>query len=153
MTEAGSAIIFMLAVAWVVQFVFSYFQMRRYYKRIRELNKFGSVWIGMEGSAWKRRHYVALVVDKNNIIQKVEELKGWTVLAGFKPVKGLDGLPISEITDNTIELPVKGKLLLALRNAVKHIEDAAAKKALVEEQAVKEKLEQEKVKEEITCSY
>jgi DNA-binding transcriptional regulator of glucitol operon len=143
MTSTGSAIIILLAIAWLLQFALSYLQMRRFYGRIKQLNKSGSVWIGMEGSAWKRRHYVALVVDKNNIIQRAEELQGWTVLAKLKPVIGLEGRPISDIKDDSIELPVKPKLLLALRNAVKHIEDAAERKALEEAQSANEEISQE----------
>jgi glucitol operon activator protein len=135
MPATGSAIIILLAAAWLLQFALSYFQMRRFYGRIAKLHKFGSVWIGMEGSAWKRRQYVALVVDKNNIIQKAEQLSGWTIFAGLKPVQGLDGRPISDLMDDTIDLPVKGKLLLAFQNAVKHIEENAAKKAARENEA------------------
>lgn len=132
MPATGSAIIILLAFAWLLQFGLSFFQMRRFYRRVSALHKFGSVWIGMEGSSWKRRQYVALVVDKDNIIKRAEELSGWTVLAALKPVMGLDGRPISDLMDDTIELPVKGKLLLAFRDAVKHIEAAAAKKAAKE---------------------
>ena len=78
---------------------------------VKALNKYGSVWIGMAGTAWKRRQYVALVVDKENIIQRAEQLSGWTIFASLKPVQGLDGRPITDLMDDTIELPVKGKLL------------------------------------------
>jgi glucitol operon activator protein len=135
MPATGSAIIILLAAAWLLQFALSYFQMRRFYGRIAKLHKFGSVWIGMEGSAWKRRQYVALVIDKNNIIQKAEQLSGWTIIASLKPVQGLDGRPISDLKDDTIELPVKGKLLLAFRNAVQLIEENAARKAAKEIEA------------------
>jgi DNA-binding transcriptional regulator of glucitol operon len=134
MSATGSAIIILLAIAWVLQFVLSFFQMRRFYGRIAKLHKYGTVWIGMEGTAWKRRQYVALVVDKENIIRKAEQLSGWTVIAGLKPVEGLDGRPISDLMDDSIDLPVKGKLLLAFRNAVQHIEENAAKKAAKEKE-------------------
>jgi DNA-binding transcriptional regulator of glucitol operon len=132
MNSTASAIIIMLALAWLLQFGLSFFQMRRFYRRVSALHKYGSVWIGMEGSSWKRRQYVTLVVDKNNIIKRAEQLSGWTVLAALKPVTGLDDRPISDLMDDTIELPVKGKLLLAFRDAVRHIEVAAAKKAAKE---------------------
>jgi len=147
MPATGSAIIILLAFAWLLQFGLSFYQMRRFYRRVSALHKFGSVWIGMEGSSWKRRQYVALVVDKDNIIRRAEELSGWTVIAGLKPVKGLDGRPISDLKDDAIELPVKGKLLLAFRNAVKLIEDAAAKKA------AQEKEEEQNAMQEVNGLY
>ena len=132
MLETGTAIIFMLATAWLIQFGFSFIQIRRFYGRVKQLNKFGAVWIGMAGSAWKRRQYVALVVNKENIIQRAEQLSGWTIFASLKPVQGLDGRPITDLMDDTIELPVQGKLLLAFRNAVEHIQSAAERKAAKE---------------------
>jgi len=129
MFSTGSAIIILLGIAWLIQFALSYWQMRRFYRRIAVLHKNGAVWIGMAGSAWKRRQYAVLVVDKNKIIQGAEQLSGWTVVASLKPVKGLEGRPITDLTDPTKELPVDGKLLLAFQDAVKHIKDVEAKKA------------------------
>lgn len=135
MFETGSAIIILLAAAWLIQFGFSFFQIRRFYARVKALSKYGAVWIGMAGSAWKRRQYVALVVNKDNIIQRAEQLSGWTIFASLKPVKGLDGRPITDLLDDSLELPVSGKLLLAFRNAVEHIQNADAKKAAKEAEA------------------
>jgi DNA-binding transcriptional regulator of glucitol operon len=147
MNSTGSAIIIMLAFAWLIQFGLSFFQMRRFYRRVAALHKFGSVWIGMEGTAWKRRQYAVLVVDKENIIRRAEQLSGWTILAALKPVTGLDGRPISDLMDDTIELPINKKLLLAFRNAVKHIEEHAARKAAKENEFVSEQNGIQKVNE------
>jgi hypothetical protein len=73
------------------------------------------------------------VVDKNNKrILTVEELSGWTVLAGLKPVKGMTGYTIHDLFDETKEFPVPEKLLLAMRSAAEQIikaEKEAAEKA------------------------
>jgi glucitol operon activator protein len=131
MSKAYSVIVVVLVLAWVIQYLLSFWQLRRFYKRIHELRRYGSVWIGKEGSAWKGRQYAVLVVNKEKVITKVEQFSGWTVLAALKPVLGLEGRPISDLLDDSIELPVSKKLLLALRNAVKYIreteERAAAK--------------------------
>jgi DNA-binding transcriptional regulator of glucitol operon len=145
MNSTGSAIIIMLAIAWLIQFGLSFFQMRRFYRRVAALHKFGSVWIGMEGSAWKRRQYAVLVVDKDNIIRRAEQLSGWTILAALKPVYGLDGRPISDLKDDSIDLPIKPKLLLAFRNAVKHIEEHAARKAAKENEIASEQADSQEV--------
>jgi DNA-binding transcriptional regulator of glucitol operon len=122
--SAATLIILFLAGAWFIQYISAFFQLRRFYRRIAELRRQGKVWIGMEGSAWKGRQYAVLVVDKDKHIVHVEQLSGWTVLASLKPVYGLEGRPISDLMDDTIEFPVSKKLLLALRNAVKHIQEA-----------------------------
>ncbi|NPV87754.1 MAG: transcriptional regulator [Anaerolineae bacterium] len=129
MNSAASAIILMLGIAWLIQFGFSYWQLRRYYKRIAQLRRDGLVWIGMEGSAWKRRVYAALVIDQNERIVHAEQLSGWTILAGLKPIPGLAGRPISDLLDDQIDLQINKKLLLALRNALKHRQDIADKAA------------------------
>lgn len=129
MFSTTTVIVLMLAVMWALQYALSFWQMRRYYKRLAELRREGTVWVGMSGSAWRRRQYVALVVNQEQRIVRVEQLSGWTVMAALKPVAGLDGRPVSDLTDETLKLPVSNKLLLALRDAVKHMQAYAKKKA------------------------
>lgn len=123
---AATTLIVGLAVAWFVQYVLSFWQMRRFYGRIAELRKLGTVSIGMEGSAWKRRQYAVLVVDREKRIVRAEQLSGWTVLAALRPIRGLEGRGLAELNDDSVELPISGqrKLLLACRNAAKHIYEA-----------------------------
>jgi DNA-binding transcriptional regulator of glucitol operon len=112
-----------LAVAWLLQLYLSYFQMRRFYGRVSELRRTynGITSIGMEGSAWKRRQYAVIVADKDKRILAVEQLSGWTILAKLQPVKGLEGLTFDDLFDESSNLPVNRKLLLAMRNAAQHI--------------------------------
>lgn len=112
-----------LAVAWCLQLYLSFFQMRRFYGRVSELRRTykGTTSIGMEGSAWKRRQYAVIVADKDKRILAVEQLSGWTILAKLQPVKGLEGLTFDDLFDESRNLPVNRKLLLAIRNAAQHI--------------------------------
>jgi DNA-binding transcriptional regulator of glucitol operon len=125
MNQTATLIIVGLALAWAIQYVLTFFQMQRYYKRIAELRRLGQVATGVTGSSWRRRQYAVLVVDANHRIVHVEELSGWTVFASLRPVKGLDGRPMSDLDDDTLTLPVSDKLLLALRNAASYIKDAS----------------------------
>ncbi|MGQ0600478.1 MAG: transcriptional regulator GutM [Anaerolineales bacterium] len=129
MSSTATVIILMLALMWALQYALSFWQMRRYYRRLAELRREGTVWVGLAGSAWKRRQYAVLVVDRDNRIVRVEQLSGWTVLAALQPVPGREGRPVSDLTDDTLPLPVSDKLLLALRDAVKHMQAYAKKKA------------------------
>jgi DNA-binding transcriptional regulator of glucitol operon len=123
MDSTATIIILSLVVAWVIQYYFAWWQMRRFYNRIAELRRNGLVSVGMSGSTWRRKQYAVLVVDNTHKIVHVEQLSGWTVLASLKPVAGLDGRPMSDLWDEGLNLPVSPKLLLALRNAAKYVQD------------------------------
>lgn len=129
MNQTASMIIILLAVAWTVQYALSFWQLRRFYKRVHQLRKYGSVWIGKDGSAWKGREFAVVAVNRARTITHVEKFAGWTVLAKLQPVEGLEGRHISEVLDDSIELPVSNKFRLALRNAVQFIIDADQKAA------------------------
>lgn len=129
MLSTASLLIVLLAVAWFIQLALSYWQMRRFYDRIAQLRRRGRISVGKEGSAWKRRQYAVLVVDKDNHIVHVEELSGWTILAHLKPVAGLAGRPLSDLFNDAIPLPVGRKLRLALQNAATFLLEADARKA------------------------
>ncbi len=127
----ASIIIIGLAIAWSLQYILAFWQMRRYYRRLAELRKKGLVSVGLAGSAWRRRQYAVLVVDKHdqNRIVCVEQLSGWTVMATLKPVPGFEGRPVSDLLDDDIQLPVSPKLLLALRDACKHLREYSERMA------------------------
>lgn len=129
MQTTSAAIVLMLVVMWTSQYALSFWQMRRYYRRVAELRREGLVWVGMAGSAWRRRQYVALVVSPDERIVRVEQLSGWTVLATLKPLPGLEGRPVSDLLDDSLNLPVTAKQRAALRDAVKHMQAHAARKA------------------------
>ena len=140
-TPLATLIIISLVAAWIIQYALSFWQMRRFYKRIAALRKEknGISSIGMAGSAWRRRTYAVLIVDKENQIQAVEQLSGWTIFAGLRPVNGLEGTKIEDLfeKEDEIALGYKKKLYLAIQNAAQHIMDAQQRK-LSEENPVEE---------------
>ncbi|MCL4395804.1 MAG: transcriptional regulator GutM [Chloroflexi bacterium] len=129
MDSTATTVIVSLAAAWIIQYYFAWWQMRRFYKRIADLRRTGLVSVGMSGSTWRRKQYAVLVVDKDHTITHVEELSGWTVMASLKPVAGLDGRPMSDLWDDDADLPVPPKLLLALKNAAAYIKDKTIREA------------------------
>jgi glucitol operon activator protein len=130
--KLGSTIIIAFVLAWVIQFVMTYFQMRRYQKRLNELRKEGTTATGMSGSMYKRRAYGILVIDDDEKVLHAEQLSGWTVFASLKPVNELVGLTTKDIIDDSVELPISKKIRSAFKNAVEQIEKAK-KKALEHE--------------------
>lgn len=136
MKDTASFIIVLLAITWAVQYALAFMQLRRFYKRVHQLGKYGSVWIGKHGSAWKGREFAVVAVNKARIITHVEKFSGWTVMAKLVPVEGLDGRPISDIMDDSIHLPVSKRFLLALRNAVQFIQEADQRAAAKAQESV-----------------
>ena len=107
-----------LALTWFLQLYLTSLQMRRYYGRIAALRREGQVWVGLAGSAWRRRTYAVMVVGPDRRVQRVEQLSGWTVLAKLKDVPGVAGYTVEEIADDSVALPVPKKLRDALKHAV-----------------------------------
>ncbi len=125
--KLGSTLFIALFAAWIIQYAMTYFQMRRYYKRINELRREGPTATGMSGSMYKRRVYGVIVIDKNEKILHAEQFSGWTVFAGLKAVKELEGLSINDIMDESVELPIPKKYRSAFQNAVLEYQKAKVK--------------------------
>ena len=125
--KLGTTIIIAFVIAWVIQFALTYFQMRRYQKRLNELRKEGMTATGMSGSMYKRRAYGILVIDEDDKILHAEQFSGWTVFASLKPVNELVGLTIKDIVDDNVSLPISKKIRSAFKNAVEQIERAKEK--------------------------
>lgn len=128
--KLGTIIIILFVAAWVLQLGLSFLQMNRFYKKVHQLRKDGSLGaIGMEGSMYKRKLYTVLVVDANDRIVHAEQLNGWTVFANLRPVPEVIGLPMADLKDDTKTLPISRKLLLSFRSAIKAIEQEKQKKS------------------------
>ena len=89
--STGAILMIAILSAWVLQFVMSFFQMRRFYGRVSLLRKDGLTAIGMSGSVYKRRLSTVLTVDEEDTIKHAEQLYGWTVFTRLRPVEGLVG--------------------------------------------------------------
>lgn len=127
--KLGSTIVIAFVIAWTIQFCMTYLQMKRFQKRLNELRKDGMTATGMSGSMYKRRVYGVLVIDKNEKVIHAEQFSGWTVFAGLKPVKELEGLTTKDILDDEMPLPISKKVRNAFQAAVEEIEKAKEKAA------------------------
>jgi DNA-binding transcriptional regulator of glucitol operon len=123
MNATATIIVLGLGFMWLIQFGLTFWQLRRYNQRLSELRKQGTVWVGLHGSAWKGRTYAVIVVDKDKRVVCIEKFSGVTIFAVLKPIPGFEGRPLSDLTDDSVELPVSEKMLQAIRNAVQHMQD------------------------------
>ena len=114
-------IIIALAIGLAFQLLFTGWQAKRFYARLKEIDKDGLTSIGMEGGIWNGRIYAVLVVDEENNILHAEKMSGWTIFSQLKPVPELEGLSVDEILDELNSFPIKKKLIKAFRNAAVEI--------------------------------
>lgn len=114
----------LLVVMWILQFGLTYFQMRKYTKRLKVIRQDGLTAVGMSGSKYKGRTYGILTIDDNNQIIHAEKMAGWTNFSNLRPVPDLVGMNIDQILDEENDLPISKKLQLAFRNAAKDLHEA-----------------------------
>lgn len=126
--STGAILMIAILSAWVLQFVMSFFQMRRFYGRVSLLRKDGLTAIGMSGSVYKRRLYTVLTVDEEDTIKHAEQLYGWTVFTRLRPVEGLVGKKMQAILADPNDLPLTKKQLDSFRSGVNEIQKARAKR-------------------------
>ena len=114
----------LLVVMWALQFGLTYFQMKKYTKRLKIIRQAGLTAVGMSGTKYKGRTYGVLTVDKNNQIIHAEKMSGWTTFSNLRPVTNLVGMNLEQILDEENELPISKKLHLAFRNAANDLLEA-----------------------------
>lgn len=117
----------LLAVMWALQFGLTYFQMKKYTKRLKVIRQDGLTSVGMSGGKYKGRTYGILTVDENNQIIHAEKMAGWTNFSNLKPVPDLVGMNLDQILDENLELPISKKLRLAFRTAANDLLEAREK--------------------------
>ncbi len=130
-TENFTTILFGLVVMWLFQFGLAYWQMRRFYRRMRALRQDGLTAIGLSGNRYKGRSYAVLTVGEDNRIVHAEKFSGWTVFAGLRPVPEMIGLTLDEVLAQPGRLPVGKKLQAAFASAAGELQKARQKKSEV----------------------
>lgn len=83
---------------WILQGLMTYRQIKNYRKTLFRLKNKGRVYVGHEKGKLKAGSIVLLVVDKNNIIIDMKEMKGITVFDRFKTKDTYIGKTVEELT-------------------------------------------------------
>lgn len=102
-----SKILFIIFVAFCLQAVGGYMQVKNYRKTVREIHKLGNVGLGQKKGKFFNGNIVMIAADNEGVIVKAVILDGVSFLAKFHPVdeflgKKLEGESIYtflEITD------------------------------------------------------
>lgn len=126
MDKAGVIVAILLVVTWSAQMVLSLIQVRRYFKRINILRRYGRVATGMGGTRYRGRVYGVLAVNtETKIVTKAMQLSGITVFAGLKPVPALEGISLDQLLDDPNMLSAfSPKRATAFRAAAQTLRDS-----------------------------
>jgi DNA-binding transcriptional regulator of glucitol operon len=140
--QLGTIIIIFLVITWVIQLWMSNRQLRRFYKRLKELRKDGLTAVGLDGNRLSGRLYGVLTVNpETRMIVHAEKFGGSTVFANLKPFPLLENKPLADLLDGKLDQGVPKKLLSAFMNAGRDIQKELDKPNSTEDAAADEQAE------------
>ncbi|WP_018665379.1 transcriptional regulator GutM [Heyndrickxia acidiproducens] len=110
-------IMIFMASAFLIQFLFGFFQIRHFTKAYTELRKLGKVAIGRRPGKIRSGTIVLFALAQSGRILKAKKIQGVTVMARVKDLKGFEGKNIKTL--NEADMAKCNKLLrLAILDAV-----------------------------------
>ena len=118
-------VILLLAVAWILQIVGTYFQMRHYREvlgRITREGNEGFVGVGNAKATFGKGVVLILVADENDVVRRALRMRGMTIFARFNDVPDLAGMSLEELRAEGREDPYDKSTMLAARRAVEQID-------------------------------
>lgn len=78
-------VLWLAGVAWILQGILTYFQIKNFQNKLTELRKKGRVGLGIVKGRFGRGVIVMLSVNNENIITDAQIMSGATVFARFVP--------------------------------------------------------------------
>jgi DNA-binding transcriptional regulator of glucitol operon len=128
MDRVSVSIVVLLVVAWLTQIYLSGLQMRRFHAKSQQLRRMGThMSIGLGGTMYRRKVYVAVVTGPDDRVVAAEQLGGWTVFARSTPIPEVVGIPIERLGRNSPPTGVSSKTWAALDHAAGFIRGKLAK--------------------------
>lgn len=113
---------------WLLQGVFSYFQVRNYRETVGRLKVKGRLLIAREKGRFKAGIIMIMAVDDKGIIVAAEEMKGITVFHKFRKLESVIGKSIYEDEEllNSLESKLQREAIIGALEGVWTEEEAAA---------------------------
>jgi glucitol operon activator protein len=118
-------VILLLAVAWILQIVGTYFQMRHYREILGGITREGGegyVGVGNAKATFGKGVILILVADENDVVRKALRMRGMTILARFKEAPDLVGMSLEDLRVEGREGPYDKSTMLAARRAIEQID-------------------------------
>jgi DNA-binding transcriptional regulator of glucitol operon len=95
----------LIAIAMGLQLMLTARQAMAFTRAVHELRQSGTVAIGLSGRRWwGRKVYVALAVDRENIVVRAIRLRGLTQFAHAKPAPHYTGLTVDYLAGDGVVL-------------------------------------------------
>jgi glucitol operon activator protein len=118
-------VILLLAVAWILQIVGTYFQMRHYREVLGRITREGGegfVGVGNAKATFGKGVILILVADENDVVRRALRMRGMTIFARFNDVPDLVGMSLEGLRAEGREEPYDKSTLLAARRAIEQID-------------------------------
>lgn len=91
--------IIMIGIAWLLQSVFGFLQIKHFNTKYSELRRLGRVAIGKKTGMFRAGTVVMFAIDKRNNILKAAKMQGVTVFSRVRELKGFEGKNLLKISD------------------------------------------------------
>jgi glucitol operon activator protein len=118
-------VILLLALAWILQIIGTYFQMRHYREVLSGITREGGegfVGVGNAKATFGKGVIVILVSDGNDVVRRALRMRGMTIFARFKEALDLAGMNLDELRAEGREEPYDKSTMLAARRATEQID-------------------------------
>jgi glucitol operon activator protein len=118
-------VILLLALAWILQIIGTYFQMRHYREVVSGITREGGegfVGVGNAKATFGKGVILILVSDGNDVVRRALRMRGMTIFARFKEAPDLAGMSLDELRAEGREEPYDKSTMLAARRAIEQID-------------------------------
>ena len=118
-------VILLLALAWILQIIGTYFQMRHYREVLSGITREdgeGFVGVGNAKATFGKGVILILVSDGNDVVRRALRMRGMTIFARFKEAPDLAGMNLDELRAEGREEPYDKSTMLAARRAIEQID-------------------------------
>ncbi|MBS4207329.1 transcriptional regulator GutM [Bacillus sp. FJAT-50079] len=92
-------LIILVGIAWLVQSILGFLQIRHFNKKYAEMRSMGRVAIGKRTGKLRAGTVVMFCIDKRNKILKAAKMQGVTVFSRVRDLKGFEGKYLLKISE------------------------------------------------------
>ncbi|MBB6056849.1 MAG: transcriptional regulator [Gammaproteobacteria bacterium] len=114
--DATNTLIICAVIAWGLQIITGFLQMRAFNRMLQTMSLKGSVKIGKTSSRWKPRTLVVLAHNADNVIVDASIMKGLTIFARPKALSAVlhARIPLSEKVLSELDASTREAITCAL---------------------------------------
>ena len=84
-------VIVLVGIAWLIQSVLGFYQIRHFNKKYAEMRRLGRVAIGKRTGLFRAGTVVLFAIDRKNTILKAARMQGVTIFSRVRNLKGFEG--------------------------------------------------------------